>query len=141
MAELKTKATDKNVEEFLNGIENDKRRQDSFAVLKLMKEVTGMEPRMWGDTMVGFGSYHYKYATGREGDAMITGFSPRKQNLTLYIMGGFDQYDRLMDKLGKFKTGKACLYVNKLEDIDVETLRELVRQSVDYMTITYPVSN
>ena len=141
MAELKTKATDKNVESFLKGIENEKRRQDSFAVLKLMKEVTGMEPRMWGDTMVGFGSYHYNYATGREGDAMITGFSPRKQNLTLYIMGGFDQYDRLMDKLGKFKTGKACLYVNKLEDIDVETLSELVRQSVAYMTKTYPVSS
>lgn len=133
MAENKTKPTDKNVEVFLNSIENEKRRKDSFTVLNLMKEVTDMEPRMWGDTMVGFGTYHYKYESGREGDMMLTGFSPRKQNLTLYIMGGFDQYEALLNKLGKYKTGKSCLYVNKLEDVDLTTLRELVRQSVEFM--------
>jgi hypothetical protein len=133
MVENKTKATDESVEGFLNGVENEKRRQDCFAVLNLMKEVTGIEPRMWGDTMVGFGSYHYKYDSGREGDMMLVGFSPRKQNLTLYLMGGFDRYEALLNQLGKFKTGKGCLYLNKLEDVDLPTLRELVRQSFDYM--------
>jgi hypothetical protein len=134
MAENKTKETDKSVEAFLKSVENEKRRQDSFAVLNLMKEVTGLEPRMWGDAIVGFGNYHYKYESGREGDMPLVGFSPRKQNLTLYlVMGGFDQYDALMNKLGKFKTSKACLYLNKLEDVDLNVLRELVKQSVEYM--------
>jgi hypothetical protein len=91
---------------------------------------------MWGDSIVGFGSYHYRYASGREGDWFVTGFSPRKQNLTLYIMAGFDNYDHLLQNLGKHKTGKSCLYIKRLEDVDLDTLRELVSQSVQHMNET-----
>lgn len=133
MAELKTKKTEASVEDFLNGIPDEQKRQDSFAVLKLMREVTGAEPKMWGDSIVGFGEYHYRYASGRQGDWPLVAFSPRKQNLTLYIMAGFEAYDSLMSKLGKYKTGKSCLYLKKLSDVHQETLRELVRQSVAHM--------
>lgn len=133
MAELKTKRNEADVEAYLNSVESEKKRQDSFAILELMKKVTGEAPEMWGDSIVGFGSYHYKSASGREGDWFVTGFAPRKQNLTLYIMPGFERYDELMQSLGKYKTGKSCLYVNKLEDIDLEILEELVRQSVAVM--------
>jgi hypothetical protein len=102
-----------------------------------MKKITKAEPKMWGSSIVGFGSYHYKYASGREGDWPITGFSPRKQNLTLYIMPGFARYGELMKKLGKHKTGKACLYINSLDDIHLPTLKELVKQSVQYMAKKY----
>lgn len=138
MAEMKTKPNEQNVEEFLNGIDDEKKRADCFAVLELMQQITGEEPTMWGDSIVGFGRYHYKYASGREGDWPLTGFSPRKQNLTLYITSGFDQYDHLLDRLGKFKTGKSCLYVKKLEDVDRPTLEELVKQSVEHMRQTNP---
>jgi len=110
---LKTRPTDRDVEEFLNSIENEKKRMDSYAILDLMQSVTGAEPVMWGDSIIGFGSYHYKYASGREGEWFLTGFSPRKQNLTLYIMSGFDRYDELLNDLGKYTTGKACLYIKK----------------------------
>lgn len=133
MAELKTKENEGDVVAFLNGVADDRKRQDSFAVLALMQEVTQMEPKMWGASIVGFGQYHYKYESGREGDWFLTGFSPRKQNLTLYIMAGFDGYDELMAKLGKHKTGKSCLYINKLADVDTAVLRELVTQSVAHM--------
>ena len=133
MAELKTQQNDQSVEVFLNSVADEKKRQDSFAILNLMHEVTGAEPKMWGTSIVGFGNYHYTYASGREGDWFLTGFSPRKQNLTLYIMAGFDEYDTLMNKLGKYKTGKSCLYIKKIEDVDLATLRELVKQSVDHM--------
>ena len=136
MAELKTKQNDQDVEQFLNSVADDKKRQDSFTILELMKDVTGEEPRMWGDSIVGFGSYHYKGASGREGDWFLTGFSPRKQSLTLYIMSGFDQYDRLLSKLGKHTTGKACLYIKKLDDIDESVLKELVAQSVEHVAQT-----
>ena len=133
MAELKTKPTNHSVEAFLNSVADDQKRQDSFTILNLMAEVTGDEPQMWGDSIVGFGRYHYKYASGREGDWFLTGFSPRKQSLTLYIMAGFDDYDNLMAQLGKYKTGKSCLYIKKLKDIDQAVLRELVKQSVEHM--------
>jgi hypothetical protein len=133
MAELKTQPTDQSVEAFLEGIEDEKKRRDSYAVLELMKQVTQSEPVMWGDSIIGFGSYHYKYASGREGDSPLTGFSPRKRDLTLYITSGFDQYEGLLAELGKHKTGKVCLYIRKIEDIDLDTLRELVRQSVEHM--------
>ena len=136
MAELKTKPNDQSVEAFLNSLEDEKKRQDSFTILKLMQAVTQMEPKMWGDSIVGFGSYHYKYASGREGDWFLTGFSPRKQNLTLYIMAGFDQYDDLLQDLGKFKTGKSCLYIKRIEDVDLSTLRNLVKQSVEHVAKT-----
>lgn len=133
MSELKTQKNEASVEGFLNGVEHEQKRADSFAVLELMKGVTGEEPAMWGSSIVGFGSYHYKYASGREGDWFVVGFSPRKQNLTLYIMEGFANYDSLLGKLGKHKTGKSCLYINKLADVDIETLRELVAQSVKHV--------
>jgi hypothetical protein len=133
MAEPKTKSTDDSVLDFLNGIDDEKKRQDSFTILELMKQATGAEPKMWGSSIVGFGSYHYKYASGRVGDWFVTGFSPRKQDLTLYIMSGFDEYEALLSKLGKHKTGKACLYINKLQDIDISVLRELVKRSVEHL--------
>jgi hypothetical protein len=138
MAELKTKQNDQNVEEFLNQIADEKRRQDCFIILELMKRVTKSEPKMWGSSIIGFGSYQYKYESGQKGNWFLTGFSPRKQNLTLYIMAGFDRYDELMNKLGKYKTGKSCLYIKKIEDIDLPTLSELVKQSVEHFTKTKP---
>jgi len=132
MSELKTQKNDSSVENLLNSVEPEKKRQDSYAILNMMKEVTGEEAVMWGASIVGFGSYHYKYASGRENDWFLVGFSPRKQNLTLYIMSGFDNYDALLSDLGKYKTGKSCLYINKLEDVDEGTLRELIKQSVDH---------
>jgi hypothetical protein len=138
MAELKTQKTDASVEDFLNAVEDERKRKDSFVILDLMREVTGEEPAMWGPSIIGFGSYHYKYASGREGEWFLVGFAPRKRNLTLYIMSGFDNYDALLADLGKYKTGKSCLYVNKLEDIDLDTLRELVKQSVTHMKETNP---
>lgn len=133
MAELKTKMHDGDIEAFLNAVENAKRREDSFAVLELMKKITKEEPKMWGPSIVGFGTYHYKYASGREGDWMLTGFSPRKTALTVYIMAGFERYEELMAKLGKYKTGSSCLYINKLEDVDLKVLAELIKQSVSHM--------
>ena len=133
MAKLKTQKNGASVEDFLNGVSNERRREDSFAILELMRDVTGEEPAMWGTSIVGFGSYRYKYASGREGEWFLTGFSPRKRNLTLYIMAGFENYDSLLAELGKYKTGKSCLYINKLEDVDIPTLRELIRQSVTHL--------
>jgi hypothetical protein len=137
MSQNKTQPTTQSAEAFLNTVENDKRRQDAFEVLQMMREITGQEPVMWGDSIIGFDQYHYKYASGREGDFLLVGFSPRKTALTLYIMPGFERYDELMQKLGKYKTGKACLYVKKLEDVDREVLEELIRQSVQYMRNKY----
>ena len=130
MAELKTQKNDASVEEFLDGVEDEGKRRDCWALVELMREVTGDEPVMWGNSIVGFGSYHYTYASGREGDWMLTGFSPRKQALTLYIMSGFSEYESLLDRLGKHRTGKSCLYVKSLEDVDASVLRELVERSV-----------
>ena len=140
MAELKTKQTDESVEAFLNGIADEQRRADCYTILKLMQQVTKAKPKMWGSSIVGFGSYHYKYASGREGDWMLVAFSPRKQNLTLYITGGLDNYAPLLKKLGKHKTGKGCLYINSLEDIDLKALKELVKQSVAQMRQRYTES-
>ena len=134
MVELKTKPNDASVETFLNSVENEKRRQDSFVILEMMKKITGEKPKMWGGSIVGFGTYHYKYDSGREGDWFVAGFSPRKQNLTLYIMAGFRRYDELLSKLGKYKHGKSCLYINKLEDVNMKVLKELVSQSVEYVS-------
>mgnify|MGYP001766619116 CR=1 FL=1 len=130
MAELKTKVNDQSVTAFLEANTDEKRRKDCFTVLEMMKKATGSEPKMWGDSIVGFGSYHYKYASGQEGDWLITGFSPRKQALTLYLMSGFDNYESILSRLGKFKTGKSCLYIKKLDDIDVTVLQELIDKSV-----------
>lgn len=127
MVELKTKVTRASVEKFLEGIKDEKRRQDCYQILKIMKQATRAEPKMWGTSIVGFGEYRYRYASGREGEWFLTGFSPRVQNLTLYMMGGFDK--DVLKRLGKYKTGKGCLYINKLEDVDLRVLKELVVKS------------
>jgi hypothetical protein len=128
MAELKTQVTKANVNKFLEGIKDEKKRQDCYEILKIMKKATKAEPKMWGTSIVGFGDHHYMYASGREGDWFITGFSPRAQNLTLYMMGGFDS--EVLQRLGKYKTGKGCLYINKLADVDLKVLNELITKSV-----------
>ena len=133
MAELKTQRNDASVEEFLNAVEHEQKRKDAFAILALMQEATGEEPQMWGASIVGFGSYRYKYGSGRTGEWMMVGFSPRKQNLTLYIMAGFDEYDELLGKLGKHSTGKSCLYIKRLADVDMAALNELIALSVRHM--------
>ena len=133
MAELKTKLNDASVEDFLNKVEDDQKRKDSFEILKMMKQVTKEEPKMWGASIVGFGSYHYKGASGREGDWMLTGFSPRKQNLTLYFNHGFEVHEDLLKKLGKYKTGMGCMYIKNLDDVDKKVLKELVTESVKRM--------
>jgi len=137
MAENKTKQNNQSVAKFISRVEDPQKRADSKAIIKLMKQVTKAEPKMWGSSMVGFDRYHYKYDSGREGDWFITGFSPRKQNLTLYIMPGFEKYDSLMQQLGKHKTGKGCLYINRLEDVDTQVLKELIKQSFQYMKKKY----
>ena len=130
MAENKTKATNKSVTKFLNGIADVQRRADCFALLELMQKATRAEPKMWGSAIVGVGDYHYKYESGRENDWFTIGFSPRKQNLTLYSMGGFTQFEELLSKLGKHKLGKGCLYINKLDEVNVPTLKKLIGESV-----------
>ena len=136
MAKLKTQKTDASVEDFLNAVENERMRNDSFCMLELMREVTGEEPSMWGTNIVGFGAYNYTYASGREGEWPLVGFAPRKRNLTLYIMDGFASYDALLAKLGKYRTGKSCLYINKLDDVDIDILRELIAQSIAHVKAT-----
>ena len=131
--DLKTKVNDANVEKFLDSVENEAKRNDSYEILKLMKQVTKEEPKMWGASIIGFGSYHYKGAGGREGDWMLTGFSPRKQALTVYLMHGMEEHADLLKKLGKHKTGKGCLYINKLDDVDRKVLKELVTASYKRM--------
>ncbi len=137
MAELKTKASDASVSAFLQSVDGEQKRRDARDILALMKEETGKRPRMWGTSIVGFGSYHYKYQSGREGDWLVTGFSPRKQNLAVYIMPGFSRYSRLMNRLGKYKTGKSCLYLRRLGDVDQKVLRQLVTRSVADMEKLY----
>lgn len=132
-AELKTRVNDASVEKFLNAVKDEQARTDCYEILKMMKQVTKEEPKMWGSSIVGFGSYHYKGKSGREGDWMLTGFSPRKQNLTLYLMGGFDEQKDLLKKLGKYKTSVGCLYIKKLDDVDKKVLKELVAGSVKRM--------
>ena len=136
MTQLKTQPNEQSVIDFLNGVENKKRREDSFKVLALMQEVTGEEPIMWGSSIIGFGCYQYKYASGRDGEWFVTGFAPRKQALTLYIMSGFSEYDELLSRLGKHTTGKACLYIKKLEDVDMVVLHELIEKSVEHVSTT-----
>jgi len=137
MSDLKTKANKASVLEFLNAVDNEQRRKDALTMLELMRDLTGYDAVMWGSSIVGFGSYHYKYASGREGDWLLTGFSPRKNDLTIYIMNGFSAYPELMKKLGKCKTGKSCLYVKKLEDIDLTILSKLILKSLDDMRKLY----
>lgn len=133
MSTLKTQPTGADVSVFLSAIPDPQRREDSLRLLELMIEATGETPRMWGSSIVGFGDYHYHYDSGREGDWFLVGFSPRKNDLTLYLATGVDRFPELMARLGKHKTGKSCLYVKRLADIDLEALRELLRNTIASM--------
>ena len=137
MAENKTQPTKASVAAFINAIDDPEKRADARKLAAMMRKATGKRAKMWGPSMVGYGTYHYKYASGREGDFMVTGFSPRKQALTVYIMAGFSKYDALMKKLGKYKTGKSCLYIKRLSDVDEAVLQRLIGESVKYMRKNY----
>ena len=137
MAELKTKPNRRSPSAFIKSIEDYKRRKDCITVMGMMKRLTGKQAKMWGTSIVGFGQYHYKYKSGREGDWFITGFAPRKQNLTIYIMPGFSKYDSIMKKLGKYKVGVSCLYIKSLEDVDQQQLEKLIEKSVADMRKMY----
>ena len=137
MAENKTKPTQLKVSDFIAGIENKVKRDDCRELMKLMAKITGNRAKMWGTAIVGYGKYHYKYESGREGDFFLTGFSPRKQALSIYIVSGFSINPELMEKLGKYKTGKSCLYVKKLDDVDRSALAQLVQESVAYIRNKY----
>lgn len=130
---MKTKATGASVKDFLARIEDPERRKDCEAVAAMMRKATGSAPKMWGPGIVGFGKYHYRYASGREGDWFVAGFSPRKGELTLYLMGGLQAHAALMKKLGKHKTGKSCLYIKRLADVDPDVLRTLINKAVAHV--------
>ena len=129
MAEMKTKLNDASIEDFLNKVDDKQKREDCFEIARMMQQVTKEKPKMWGPAIIGFGSYHYKYESGREGDMMQIGFSPRKQNITLYIGLGSEAENPLLKKLGKYTTGKGCLYIKKLTDVDRNVLQELIKES------------
>ena len=135
---MKTTPTTASVDAFLDALDDAAKQHDSKAVAAMMTEVTGAPATMWGPSIIGFGNYHYRYASGREGDFFETGFAPRKRALTLYIMAGFSQYEALLGRLGKFTTGKSCLYVKRLADVDMGVLRELVAHSVAAIRLKYP---
>ena len=137
MAELKTKKTNASVTAYLNAITDKQKRADCKAIAKMMREATGNRARMWGSSIVGYGSYDYQYASGHQGNWPICGFSPRAQNITIYVMPGFSRFEKLMKKLGKYKTGKSCLYVKKLDDVDRKVLADLITGSVKEMHRRY----
>jgi hypothetical protein len=138
MSENKTKKTNESIEKYINSIKDENVKKDCYTIIKLMQAITKEEPKMWGSSIIGFGDYHYKYASGREGDFFLTGFSSRKQNLALYLMGGLENQKDLLKKLGKHKTGKSCLYIKSLNDIDKKVLKEMIVQSVKETKKLYP---
>jgi len=140
MAEPKTKRTEQSVEGFLEAVPDEKAREDCFTLVRLMQKVTGVSPVMWGPSIVGFGKYHYKYDSGHEGDICATGFSPRKTNLTLYVLAGFPGQEEVLAKLGKHKAGKGCLYIKKLEDVKLDVLESLIAQSFHFMKSKHTVT-
>ena len=138
MAKNKTTETTANFVEFINSFaDTEQKRKDSFELLKLMEALTGCKPKMWGPTIIGFGSYHYKYASGHEGDAPLVAFSPRKNALSLYVFTGLEEHEHLLEKLGKFKMGKACIYVKKLSDIDQNELAKLISATISFLESKY----
>lgn len=141
MYELKTKENDSSVIEFIESVDSPKKKEDAYRLLDIFIETTGYPAKMWGTSIVGFGSYHYKYASGHEGDAPLVGFSPRKAKISLYFAPGDKTRDKLLEKFGKHTTGKACVYINKLADVDIEVLRELIQQSVEFLNRMYPSQN
>jgi hypothetical protein len=138
MYELKTKETDSSVIEFIETIEIPKKREDAYKLLNIFTETTGFEAKMWGPSIIGFGTYHYKYESGHEGDAPLVGFSPRKAKISLYLTPGDTKREELLKDLGKYTAGKACVYINKIADIDVDVLKTLINQSVVFLKETYP---
>jgi hypothetical protein len=138
MYELKTKETDSSVIEFIENVDSIKKREDAYQLLDIFTETTGFEAKMWGPSIIGFGSYHYKYATGHEGDAPLVGFSPRKAKISLYFAPGETKREDLLKVFGKHTTGKACVYINKVADIDINVLIELINQSVKFLQEMYP---
>ncbi|MED3550809.1 DUF1801 domain-containing protein [Cytobacillus praedii] len=138
MYELKTKETDNSVIEFIEAVENPKKREDAYKLLDIFKETTGFEAKMWGPSIIGFGSYHYKYESGHEGDAPLVGFSPRKAKISLYFAPGEKKREQLLKNFGKHTTGKACVYINKIADINKDVLKELINESVKFLKETYP---
>lgn len=139
MAENKTRATDASVEKFLSTVEPDRKREEARKLDQLFQSVTGWSPRMWGPSMIGYGEYHYKYESGREGDFLATGFSPRKAKHSIYILPGYTNFEPILKRIGKHSVGKSCLYVNKLDDIDLDVLAELIRAGLDDLEKKYPV--
>lgn len=139
MSENKTKPTEVAVEEFLAGVEPDKKRQDALTLDAMFRDVTGWNPVMWGPSMIGYRAYHYVYESGHEGDSLATGFSPRKANLSIFIMPGYAEYGSILDRLGKHKMGKSCLYINKLADVDLDVLAELVKTGLTDLDKKWPV--
>lgn len=137
MAKNKTQPTDKSVKKFLQNVENKKKREDSFKLLEIMQDITGQEPVMWGTSMIGFDQYHYKYASGREGDMFMVGFSPRKRNLTIYIMPGYQDFSELLKDLGPHQLGKSCLYIKRLSDIHLPTLKKIIKKGYKTMKKRY----
>ncbi len=140
MSKNKTKETAEPVEDFIYSVDHPTRRADAIELNEIFKEVTGFSPKMWGPTIVGYGNYHYVYKTGREGDSLATGFSPRKANLSIYIMPGYAEFGEILGRLGKHKMGKSCLYINKLADIDTEVLKELIRAGLADLDAIWPVN-
>ncbi|MBN8202940.1 DUF1801 domain-containing protein [Bacillus sp. NTK034] len=138
MYEVKTKENDNSVIEFIEKVESPKKREDAYKLLDNFTETAGYQAKMWGPSIIGFGSYHYKYATGHEGDAPLVGFSPRKAKISLYFAPGDKKRAEMLERFGKHTTGKACVYINKISDIDVEVLKELIIQSIDFLRETYP---
>ena len=136
--ELKTKETDHSVVGFIESVDSPKKREDAYQLLDLFSQTTGFEPKMWGPSIIGFGSYHYKYETGHEGDAPLVGYSPRKAKISLYFATGDSKREELLTNFGKHTSGKACVYINKVADINVEVLKELIHQSIAFLNATYP---
>ena len=138
MAKNKTSETNKNVKDFINEFaDTEQKKTDSFELIELMKKITGYEARMWGPSIIGFGKYHYKYASGHEGDAPLMGFSPRKAAISLYVFTGLDEHKHLLNGLGKFKMGKVCIYIKRLSDIDRQKLKVLMTETLKYMHTKY----
>jgi len=136
--EQKTKEHDGSVVEFIETVDHTKKKEDAYKLLDLFTETSGYEAKMWGPSMIGFGSYHYKYPTGHEGDAFLVGFSPRKAKISLYFATGDSKRDELLKDFGKHTTGKACVYINKLDDVDIDVLKELITQSIHFLQDMYP---
>lgn len=137
MATNKNVETDASVTDFIQSVENEQRRKDSWEMLEIMERITGQKPKLWGSSLVGFGNYHYRYESGREGDFFLTGFSPRKTAFTVYVMPGFERYADQLERLGPYKTGRSCLYLKKLDAVDRSVLEEIIEDSVDFMKEKY----